>query len=910
MPDTSSKFEKTSITSLADLFSAKEKIIVPSFQRNYSWKSDTGDHRPVAKLYHDLLEKYNDFKYSKQMVSAEYLLGPMVFIPDNNLSSPSQTPSKIVEIVDGQQRLSTLTMMLCIIRDILIESKIDTITTKKSTWPDELSNFIPFTEIRASTAEPGISKHISWKLEMNRADSDTFKEYVQKYESESDDVFSKNPATSTTQYPYRKISTKINWLRNELSTSEFTDWKTSEKLIIRAYIFLYDTIQKGLIVNFENSLISDKKLQKFESECSEKAVALIKKNPTSYGLDEDHFTNTVDGLNVLQNQDWIHAEKEKFSAKFTSFSNTKLGKKLNLNLEKFRERKIKSRETKFKAPLKMEQNKIFEDSANKEKAQHIPWLLHFFNEICLPNIYVVKLNIVNELDAFQVFDTLNAGGTELSKSNMIKNLIIKNMGSDKELQNKCAEKWDTQVIEMVSEDNADTFVLESLRSRGRLKDGSQTEWEFDSFNVIEHTKSIVPSSKNLYAIIQKIITDPHAGAPTLEDRRKKEAETFVTNLTKDAKNYAFLSNHTIAKKDPSQPNRNLGPIIEDLNFLNAKYIKLPLYTAKRVWYDSKKSPDAFILLVKFLVLFFFKYKTISDNNATSLEKDLIKVCSIIQNGNEPMDDLHTSIKYLLSLYDDSQFELDFKKEMNDPSTEDNTKKYVLHRINSYLQDTPDVEPIDGLTLEHVLPQSPLINSRKPELNWINDDFFKYYSKDKIDYIKPPRVLPAEFSEYWCNLLGNLTLMSKSINGAVKNTSFSNKVSYLTATTSGYFLSNLGINTKTILHHENIDPHMPGWLIRKKWDVNTILERTNYLHELALDVFKLPKIFCENVQCQGNISSIDLTGDLEKITNTKCQIRMRVDGTVSPNICNGNLIVRWPKSHPPEYRVPDEYRKDF
>jgi uncharacterized protein with ParB-like and HNH nuclease domain len=901
---TSIKFEKTSITSLADLLKIKQKIIVPSFQRNYSWTSDSGDHRPVAKLYHDLLEKYNDFKYSRTELSSEYLLGPMVFIPPKNSPSQSLTSSNETEIVDGQQRLSTLTMMLCIIRDILIESKIDTITVQKSTWPDDLSDFIEYTENRDSQLQPGVTKHASWKLKMNRADSETFEEYVQKYESETDDKFSKNPATST-QYPYRKLSKKIEWLKSELRTSENTDWKKSEKLIIRAYVYLYETIQKGLIVNFENSLFADKKLEDFVSKCNQDAYDSIKIDPGQHGLSTDHFTNGVDGINVLENQNWTKEDKVKFDELFDDFSRTVVGKKLNLDFEQFRQRKLKTRTGRLKKPLKLEQNKTFTADADKEKEQHLPYLLQFFNQICLENFYVVKLNVVNEIDAFQVFDTLNAGGTELSKSNMIKNLIIKNIGTDSAVQDNYAEKWDKKIIEVVREENADTFVLESLRSRGRLKDGSQSEWEFDSFNVVEHTKSIVPSSKNLYAIIQKIITDPQVSGSSLEERQKKQAESFVKLLTDDAKNYAFLSDHTLAKKDPADPTRNLGPIIEDLNYLKAKYIKLPLYTAKRVWYDSGRSPDAFILLIKFLVPFFFKYKTVSDENATKLEKELIKVCSIIQNGSDPMDDLYTSIKYLLSLYDDSQFELDFKKEISDPNTEDNTKRYVLHRINSYLQDAPDVEPIEGLTLEHVLPQDPSTTDSDPFKNWKKDDFFKNYSNEQIEYIKPPRILPADFSEDWCNLLGNLTLISRSSNSAIKNTSFQNKLNYTSSSGTGYFTSGLGINIKTIMKHENID-----WLDRSQWNVNSILQRSEYFHELALDLWKLPQIFCEDSTCQGSVSSVNLIGNIESIASTKCMQRMKVDGTITTNNCNRKLIVRWPEKSPPEYKVPSAYRKDF
>jgi hypothetical protein len=341
---------------------------------------------------------------------------------------------------------------------------------------------------------------------------------------------------------------------------------------------------------------------------------------------------------------------------------------------------------------------------------------------------------------------------------------------------------------------------------------------------------------------------------------------------------------------------------EDLIYLKAKYIKLPLYTAKRKWFDSQTATDAFILLAKFLVPFFFKYKTISNENATHLEKNLIKVCSVIQNGTNPMDDLYTVIKYLLSLYDDSKFQSDFEKEMNDPTTDKVTKKYVLHRINSYLQPS-DVRPIDGLELEHVLPQKPKTNGPK---GWDESVFFAGYAPAIIPYISPPRSLDKKFSKIWCNLLGNLTLLSKPVNTQIKNFNFNTKLSASQSSTSvGYFTSGLGINQKTIINIEDTDT---APISRTDWTVNSILNRTKYFHELALKIWELPKIYCEDNTCDGSVSHVDPeVEDIDKVGNIRCKSKKKRDGTTSTTECNKKLIVKWSSDVPMEYKVPSVYQ---
>jgi hypothetical protein len=78
---------------LADIFSSKFDYVIPSYQRPYAWKSEQ-----VEDLFSDLY----DF-YSKEKEEG-YFLGSIVLIKDE--SNPH------AEVIDGQQRLTTLTILM------------------------------------------------------------------------------------------------------------------------------------------------------------------------------------------------------------------------------------------------------------------------------------------------------------------------------------------------------------------------------------------------------------------------------------------------------------------------------------------------------------------------------------------------------------------------------------------------------------------------------------------------------------------------------------------------------------------------------------------------------------------------------------------------------------------------------
>ncbi|WP_298146739.1 DUF262 domain-containing HNH endonuclease family protein [Flavobacterium sp.] len=82
---------------ISTLFSTNVKYVVPRFQREYSWTKDE-----VSELWHDVINNLN-IKDDK-IVNLEYFIGSLVLIGEDKSSE--------MLIVDGQQRLTTITILL------------------------------------------------------------------------------------------------------------------------------------------------------------------------------------------------------------------------------------------------------------------------------------------------------------------------------------------------------------------------------------------------------------------------------------------------------------------------------------------------------------------------------------------------------------------------------------------------------------------------------------------------------------------------------------------------------------------------------------------------------------------------------------------------------------------------------
>ncbi len=92
-------FKPQSLT-IGELFGNKDSLYqIPRYQRPYSWGDDQLD-----KLWEDLLEAQNSGE-------PNYFLGSVI-------TAKPEEASKYLDIVDGQQRLTTLLILLCVCRDL------------------------------------------------------------------------------------------------------------------------------------------------------------------------------------------------------------------------------------------------------------------------------------------------------------------------------------------------------------------------------------------------------------------------------------------------------------------------------------------------------------------------------------------------------------------------------------------------------------------------------------------------------------------------------------------------------------------------------------------------------------------------------------------------------------------------
>ncbi len=104
-------------TKLQDIIQGDKQFVVPLFQRTYSW-----DKKQWETLWNDVYELYNQEETTEiEVKSKTHFMGSIVNFPVNSV------PEGIAKflLIDGQQRLTTILIMLIAVRDIAKNSEKD-----------------------------------------------------------------------------------------------------------------------------------------------------------------------------------------------------------------------------------------------------------------------------------------------------------------------------------------------------------------------------------------------------------------------------------------------------------------------------------------------------------------------------------------------------------------------------------------------------------------------------------------------------------------------------------------------------------------------------------------------------------------------------------------------------------------
>lgn len=293
-------------------------------------------------------------------------------------------------------------------------------------------------------------------------------------------------------------------------------------------------------------------------------------------------------------------------------------------------------------------------NSGKEYAEFITYLVD--------NLYFTIIRVSNEMNAFKVFETLNARGVQLSSADLLKNYLfslVDNSSDYPDRINTLEEKWSSLTKNIQAE---------------KLPDFIRYYW---------NSKNKTVRSNDLFKAIR--------------DNVKTGADVF--NVVNEMLGYSDVY---MALKNPNdelwQGDRSLMENIELLNVFNLKQPYSLLMTAFKVL-----NQEAFARLLNDVIVVGFRYSVICGKNPNDIER-VYNSIAISIFGNKQYDRA-----LLMPVYVTDQ---EFIPIFNQRSFVDNARnnkiiKYILGKIERFKGGHHEINLLSELdTIEHILPQSP------------------------------------------------------------------------------------------------------------------------------------------------------------------------------------------------------------
>jgi len=283
-----------------------------------------------------------------------------------------------------------------------------------------------------------------------------------------------------------------------------------------------------------------------------------------------------------------------------------------------------------------------------------------FVETIVDKLFFTVITVTDQINAFKVFETLNARGVQLSSSDLLKNYLF-------------------SVIDDTKPHISEIDELENLWSRIIGKLGSR---KFENYlRYYWNSKNKTVRKNQLFK--------------TIRNQVKTKEDTF--KLIRDLNDTADLF---IAIQDPESEYWN------DLKEVRKFLYELKLFQIKQtnsllISAHKNLKPSLFLKLVKVVSVISFRYNIIGGLNPNEQEERYNTVANKISNSkNLDINDLQSV--YVL----DVNFENDFTtKQFKNNTKSHKIVKYILARIEEYTFRN-DINPdSDIYTIEHILPES-------------------------------------------------------------------------------------------------------------------------------------------------------------------------------------------------------------
>lgn len=277
------------------------------------------------------------------------------------------------------------------------------------------------------------------------------------------------------------------------------------------------------------------------------------------------------------------------------------------------------------------------------------------------SLFFTVITVNDEMNAFRVFETLNARGVQLSSADLLKNyffsLVDLNTSHGSHIK-ILEEKWNKLTANVKTDKLAD-FLRYYWNSQNKTVRSSE---------LFKEIRSSIKDDKHVFLLVSDLIeySDIYMALKDPEDEFWEEDD--------EIKKYIYLL--------------QIFNLKQPFSILMSAYKNLTIENFKKV--------------LKTVVIICFRYSVISSKNANEIERSF-NDCAISINKNKSFN-----ISSLLKIYiSDDEFVNIFTKKTF-PVTSRNTKivRYILSEIN-YYKDQIAIDCKDEKnSIEHILPQNP------------------------------------------------------------------------------------------------------------------------------------------------------------------------------------------------------------
>ncbi len=278
-------------------------------------------------------------------------------------------------------------------------------------------------------------------------------------------------------------------------------------------------------------------------------------------------------------------------------------------------------------------------------------------------LFFTVIMVNDELNAYKVFETLNARGVKLSSTDLLKNYlfsVVHNESHDERELKELEDQWEKLVGLLGSADLPD-FLRAFWNSRNEFVRHSE---------LFKRIRSKIKTRESVFTLIREMENDAHI--------------------------YAALPN-----SEDSLWNEPQRKYIKELRMFNVRQVYPLLMAAYR-----QLPEDEFTKLLKYSSIISFRYNVIGNMATNAQEKVYNEIAKMLSN--KEIAGLNAILKIINKIYpSDDKFKADFiEKELR--TTQSRNKRivrYLLFEIEKHVSGNDYDFDSDKYNIEHVMPEN-------------------------------------------------------------------------------------------------------------------------------------------------------------------------------------------------------------